>query len=471
MKLSQPQTTALRLALGGTGAQVDARTNTLSSLVRLGLAEWKYRRNSLGRTVKYAALTEQGAAVRDQLRAADAEQTNRAAQRNGATGPVTTAIFGDRTTATHSLRVYRHYANAPGKLADRTPDRLIYTGSLTELRAAVTSYGIPGKAWDTTDSGWYSYSGEIYVWGPRSAFHHPEAPSAPRSPQTDPTATVCGHPTDRPYLGKDRAYRCEPCHQATTAGVCDRCGNHAPRRIEAYHQMVCPSCLHGDHTARVSAARAATPVIIGKGDPYAVTPVNLGGAFPPAAKRAPARPLAAKGWRQEVERQALEARRKDTTDPTLTAGDIVFSGGVYAEVTEIITHAPGTHPDSPIRNDMTAVEVVTDMGTRRWHGRTAPVVHSVEQGPGNTIVCACGYSDTDTDKLADHFTRTIPFDTVEMSDYWQISGRGTLVYVDAGETEALAWRAAAAAGVDRDYYHCARRLSMADLEALTAPAC
>jgi hypothetical protein len=68
-------------------------------------------------------------------------------------------------------------------------------------------------------------------------------------------------------------------------------------------------------------------------------------------------------------RKALEAVRKDANDPTLTVGDRVFCGGVYATVTEIFRHAPGTHEASPIRNDYTAVQVVTDNGTR-WHGVT-----------------------------------------------------------------------------------------------------
>ena len=66
-------------------------------------------------------------------------------------------------------------------------------------------------------------------------------------------------------------------------------------------------------------------------------------------------------------RAALEALRKDANDPTLTVGDYVFAQGAYALVTEINRLAPGTHAASPIRNDWTAVQVVTDNGTR-WHG-------------------------------------------------------------------------------------------------------
>lgn len=67
-------------------------------------------------------------------------------------------------------------------------------------------------------------------------------------------------------------------------------------------------------------------------------------------------------------REALETVRKDAKDPTLAVGDYVFSRGMYAMVTEIKRHLPGTHDNSPIRNDWTAVQVVTDMGTSRWHG-------------------------------------------------------------------------------------------------------
>lgn len=67
-------------------------------------------------------------------------------------------------------------------------------------------------------------------------------------------------------------------------------------------------------------------------------------------------------------RKGLESRRKDANDPTLAVGDVVFCRGVYAEVLEITTHAPDTHPGSGIRRDWTAVQVRTDMGYSRWHG-------------------------------------------------------------------------------------------------------
>jgi hypothetical protein len=316
VKLSQPQATAIRTTPNIQDARITARTNTLTSLVRLGLADWRYRPSVIpgNRMVRIAILTPAGHNERTALVATEAE-------------PV------------------QHQA------AEETGER------------------------------------EDAAYRKLNAFAH-TSPAAPQQAPTDPRATVCGHPTDRPYFGKDRLYRCEPCHQATTAGRCDRCGTHAPRRIEAYKQNVCSPCLHGDHEARVSATAARTPVTIGKGkgNPWFATPLAFGGAFPPA--------------------------------PT--------------------TQEP-----------------------------TAPEVHDIQQGPGNTFVCACGYSDPDG--MTNHFMINIPAETVEMSTVWQISGRGTLVYVDAGDTEALAWAAAQAAGVDRDYYHYARHLTMIQLDELTAP--
>lgn len=86
-------------------------------------------------------------------------------------------------------------------------------------------------------------------------------------------------------------------------------------------------------------------------------------------------------------REALEALRKDAKDPTLSVGDYVFYGGVYALVTEIIRHAPGAHGASPIRNDYAAVRVVTDMGGSRWRG-IAP--EPQECGPDCKAPCCEG---------------------------------------------------------------------------------
>lgn len=81
-------------------------------------------------------------------------------------------------------------------------------------------------------------------------------------------------------------------------------------------------------------------------------------------------------------RAALEAVRKNANDPTVTVGDVVFCGGVYATVTEVREWTPGTHDASPIRNDWTAVQVVTDTGAR-WRG-----VEPVAPQSGYTH-CAC----------------------------------------------------------------------------------
>ena len=48
-------------------------------------------------------------------------------------------------------------------------------------------------------------------------------------------------------------------------------------------------------------------------------------------------------------------------------GDIIISGGRYEEVHDVVTHAPGEHPHSPIKNDMAAVEIRTAGGSR-WSG-------------------------------------------------------------------------------------------------------
>lgn len=80
---------------------------------------------------------------------------------------------------------------------------------------------------------------------------------------------------------------------------------------------------------------------------------------------------------ENEQRAALEGVRKDANDPTLSVGDTVFCGGVYATVTDIQVWEPGQHGNSPIRNDWTAVQVTTDTGGSRWHGREpqAPAVH------------------------------------------------------------------------------------------------
>lgn len=77
-------------------------------------------------------------------------------------------------------------------------------------------------------------------------------------------------------------------------------------------------------------------------------------------------------------RAALEKLRKPVSDPTLAVGDLVFYKGAYATVTRIYTYAPWTHDDSPIRNDFTAVEVITDNGTR-WTGKAPEAEEATTQ--------------------------------------------------------------------------------------------
>lgn len=72
---------------------------------------------------------------------------------------------------------------------------------------------------------------------------------------------------------------------------------------------------------------------------------------------------------ENEQRAALESVRKDANDPTLSVGDTVFCGGIYATVTDIQVWGPGQHGNSPIRNDWTAVQVTTDTSDSRWHGR------------------------------------------------------------------------------------------------------
>ncbi len=49
------------------------------------------------------------------------------------------------------------------------------------------------------------------------------------------------------------------------------------------------------------------------------------------------------------------------------APDTILVHGTYVPVTRAIAHPPGRHPDSPIRNEHPAVELVTVAGSR-WMG-------------------------------------------------------------------------------------------------------
>ena len=78
-------------------------------------------------------------------------------------------------------------------------------------------------------------------------------------------------------------------------------------------------------------------------------------------------------------RQGAKYFRHDPTDYTFESvpmhqaqpGDITIAGGKKAIVQEVHHHAPGEHPQSPIRNDLHAVEVKTDQGSR-WGGVNTP---------------------------------------------------------------------------------------------------
>ncbi|QDN94948.1 hypothetical protein FNV58_01050 (plasmid) [Streptomyces sp. RLB1-9] len=96
--------------------------------------------------------------------------------------------------------------------------------------------------------------------------------------------------------------------------------------------------------------------------------------------------------------------------------------------------------------------------------------HDMVSGlPMGQMACLCGL--TDVDALLGHWVATgvlpvVPL--VEMSGVWRITGRGAEVYAE-GATQAEAWADAARQGFERDYFHAITHLSMAELEALTAP--
>lgn len=98
------------------------------------------------------------------------------------------------------------------------------------------------------------------------------------------------------------------------------------------------------------------------------------------------------------------------------------------------------------------------------------VRHGMKAGPNGTPVCACGLADRDA--LIEHWVSTgvIPVvPVVEMSGVWRITGRGAEVFAE-GANKREAWADAARQGFERDYFHAIKHLSVAELEALTAPA-
>lgn len=49
-------------------------------------------------------------------------------------------------------------------------------------------------------------------------------------------------------------------------------------------------------------------------------------------------------------------------------GDVIICHGAYAIVTARTVHEPFTHPQSPIYNNLQALELRTDDGSSRWFG-------------------------------------------------------------------------------------------------------
>lgn len=80
-------------------------------------------------------------------------------------------------------------------------------------------------------------------------------------------------------------------------------------------------------------------------------------------------------WKMSSRHEAMWAPIDKRVDD-LTPGDVVIAGGRFMPVKQVSFHAPGEHPESPIKNDMHAVRVHTDNGDR-WSGsgRTMSTFH------------------------------------------------------------------------------------------------
>lgn len=50
-------------------------------------------------------------------------------------------------------------------------------------------------------------------------------------------------------------------------------------------------------------------------------------------------------------------------------GDYIIAGQEISRVINITVYPPGTHDESPISNDMTAVRLNTESGNSRWYGK------------------------------------------------------------------------------------------------------
>ena len=63
----------------------------------------------------------------------------------------------------------------------------------------------------------------------------------------------------------------------------------------------------------------------------------------------------------------MQSLDRDIANYSLSTGDEVMTRHGWQLVQRIIAHPKGQHPDSPIRNDLDAVEIVTASGSR-WTG-------------------------------------------------------------------------------------------------------
>lgn len=65
----------------------------------------------------------------------------------------------------------------------------------------------------------------------------------------------------------------------------------------------------------------------------------------------------------------MEPQHRQVATPagSIGIGDLTICGGKGGTVRRVVVHPPDSHPRSIIANHMTAVEVVTDLGSR-WIG-------------------------------------------------------------------------------------------------------
>ncbi|MFE4681610.1 hypothetical protein ACFRNJ_12330 [Streptomyces sp. NPDC056721] len=246
-KLSRPQRLAIVTTLGTDGAQVDARPNTLASLVRLGLAEYRTRRGGLtGRAIQYAVLTAEGQQVRAELSAPVAEPTaEEEPAREDLTGHYEPNVPGART-----LRDARPlYLNGKHVTVNIDGDRLyLYVGG-TWLYSGAIPAEIKTRA-------------DVNPWAARTALADP-APWAqvgarigtPMGPGTvtgrdiwEDGTYVIVHSQDR-REGDDWVITASSEHLRRLCALCDTVGDsdddpEYPARFTAYGAYLCGFCAH-----------------------------------------------------------------------------------------------------------------------------------------------------------------------------------------------------------------------------------